>query len=367
LEKSEHLKHRTSGDEAVNLAHDGDVSPPDTTAFMPGQIVAERYRIVRLLGQGGMGKVYEVENVFLQKRFALKVLGSQKESALRRFRLEAKAASRLDHPSLIKVHDFGLIDGEQPFLIMDLVTGVTLSSVLKRAPLTFDAATNIFKQICWGLSYAHRQDVIHRDIKPSNVIIADGTDLEHTSVIIIDFGIAKLNSQAIEANALTRTGELIGTPFYMSPEQCMGTAIDPSSDVYSVGCMLFECLTGLPPFLGDSPLSTMLKHQSEVPPTLEQATLGSKFPDGLQLVLDKLLSKKPGDRYSNLNDLAIDLDRIKSGDQPELGVRSEGNRQARLNPVSVGLCIAMLLFSVLFAFLLNKTSTREALLRQPNA
>jgi len=357
LDKAEHLKHKqTRGSEAANQTPGEEASAHDTPKFAPGQIVADRYRIIRLLGQGGMGKVYEVENVFLQKRFALKVLGSQKETALRRFQQEAKAASRLDHPSLIKVQDFGLLDGAQPFLIMDLVTGVTLSEVIKRAPLTFNEATHVFKQICWGLSYAHRQDLIHRDVKPSNIIISDATDLEHAAVMIIDFGIAKVNSQAIEANALTRTGELIGTPFYMSPEQCMGTAIDPSSDVYSVGCMLFECLTGLPPFLGDSPLSTMLKHQSEAPPTLEQATLGSKFPDGLQLVLDKLLSKKPADRYSNLNDLAIDLDRIKSGDQPLLGARSEDRRQVRWNAMSVGICIAMAVFCVLYTALLTSFS-----------
>jgi len=266
-----------------------------------------------------MGAVYEVENVFIGKRFALKVLNSQTDSAVRRFQIEAKAASRLDHINLLKVYDFGLLDGERPYLLMDLAHGVPLSSVITKKTLSFEAVLNIFRQICAGLNYAHSANVIHRDIKPSNIVVSDPDDLEHTNVVVIDFGIAKLTAQTPSANELTRTGEPIGTPYYMSPEQCMGQPIETSSDIYSVGCLLFECLTGSPPFLGESGLATMMMHQNDKPPTLKQATLGATFPRGTQLVIDKLLEKKPNRRYQNLTELVCDLERIDAGEPPQLG------------------------------------------------
>jgi len=286
--------------------------------FAPGDMVADRYRVENLIGHGGMGAVYEVENVFMKKRFALKVLHVQTDSSVRRFQMEAKAASRLDHPNLLKVHDFGLLAGQHPYLLMDLEHGVPLSAVIEKSPLSYNAVLNIFRQICSGLSYAHSASVIHRDIKPSNIVVSKPDDLEHTDIVIVDFGIAKLTTNTPVANQLTHTGELVGTPYYMSPEQCLGQTIDRRSDIYSVGCVLFECLTAAPPFTADSPFATMMMHQSATPPTLAQATMGESFPAGLQLVIDKLLEKKPEKRYQNLLDLDVDLELIKAGAPPLL-------------------------------------------------
>jgi serine/threonine protein kinase len=287
----------------------------------PGEL-ADRYRIVRLLGKGGMGTVYEVEHVFLQKRFALKLISaiSSSDVTLRRFQQEAKAAALLDYPYLVKVHDFGIVNGDQPFFIMDLIEGSTLSSLIAergRAPL--DTVLTIFKQVCLGLDYAHNQGIVHRDIKPSNILITNFDDPTKLKSVVVDFGIAKLGGDERKTMTLTRTGDIVGTPMYMSPEQCMGLETDHRSDIYSLGCVLFESLTGTPPFMADSALATMMKHHSEQPPTLKEATLGETFPESIQQVINKTLAKKPADRYDNLTELAIDLDRIKAGETVQLG------------------------------------------------
>jgi serine/threonine protein kinase len=283
-------------------------------------IIAGRYRVVSVLGQGGGGTVYKVEQIFLQRAFALKTLNSRKISdvAWRRFSKEAKA-SLLDHPALIKVYDFGFMDDERPFFVMDFVEGETLASLIKKGRLTADTILEIFHQTCLGLGYAHSQGIVHRDIKPSNIMVSNHHSLAEIKVKIVDFGIAKTLAETPEVLALTRTGEVFGTPYYMSPEQCGGTTVDNRSDVYSLGCMLFEAFSGLPPFVGDSALSIMLKHQTQTPITLKEASLGGSFPEGVEKVVSKLLEKDPRMRYQNLFDVASDLTRIRSGDEVQLG------------------------------------------------
>ncbi|HEY9714293.1 MAG TPA: serine/threonine-protein kinase, partial [Chroococcales cyanobacterium] len=254
---------------------------PALAPLQPGQLVAGRYRVIAPIGQGGMGAVYRVEQVFLRQQFALKTISGAgvSDSVWRRFEKEAKAAALLDHPNLVKVRDFGLED--VPFFVMDLVEGETLSALIKAnqaAPgsrLSQAAILEIFAQVSRALGYAHSRGVIHRDIKPSNIIVANSADAKSLKVKVVDFGIAKLvSAEALESMALTRTGEVFGTPFYMSPEQCLGGAIDHRADIYSVGCVLFEALTGLPPFMGDGALTTIMKQQSEAAPTLREASLG---------------------------------------------------------------------------------------------
>ncbi len=303
------------------------IKAPDAALLPLNQIVEGRYRVIALLGEGGMGAVYKVEQIFLKREQALKTLRTSRVSDVswRRFQKEAKAAALLDHPALVKVHDFGLIEEAQPFFVMDLAAGRTLSAIIKeRGALPLDMVTIIFRQLCGGLSYAHDKGIVHRDIKPSNLIIADYGSPQSLKVKIVDFGIAKkLDGEDHETIALTRTGEIFGTPFYMSPEQCLGRAIDLRSDIYSVGCVLFEALTGLPPFFGDTALSTMMQHQSDKPPTLKEATLGQEFPADLEAMVAKLLEKDPRNRYRSLDQLATDIERIAANRPALLGACGE--------------------------------------------
>ncbi|HEY9774465.1 MAG TPA: protein kinase [Planktothrix sp.] len=314
----------------------------------PNEVIAERYRVKEILGRGGMGTVYRVQQIFLGKDVALKTLSSTLSPAMwRRFQKEAKAAARLDHANLVKVQDFGMIADAQPFFVMDLVEGESLSALIRRlGRLPLNTVLEIFRQICLGVGYAHSQSVIHRDIKPGNIIVSNYSKAE-MSVKVVDFGIAKIvDSEDPDSIALTRTGEIFGTPYYMSPEQCLGTAADHRADIYSAGCVLFEALTGLPPFMGDTALSTMMKQQTEKPPTLKEATLGQSFPADLEKVVAKLLQKDARARYESLVDVADDMQRLLDGKPVALGIKQGGTvkqKKIRPIPVVVGSVLAVLL------------------------
>lgn len=283
-----------------------------------GRVINERYKIIEELGRGGMGVVYRVQQVALGREMALKTLDGTdiSDGTWLRFQQEAKATSLLDHPNLISVHDYGIIDGKHPFFVMDLVDGATLSQLIsKNGPLSVEKAIPIFIQVCFGLAYAHELGIVHRDLKPSNIMVLK-SDREDgmTAVKIVDFGIAKLKSpEGIEVQGLTKTGEIFGSPLYMSPEQCLGSKLDHRSDIYSLGCVLFEALAGLPPFMTNSALSTMMMHQTEKPPTLKEATLGKEFPAEIQAIVSRLLEKEPDARYQSLGALAHDLSLLQQG------------------------------------------------------
>ncbi|MBX9952737.1 MAG: serine/threonine protein kinase [Candidatus Obscuribacterales bacterium] len=283
--------------------------------FEIGQVLGGKYEIVSLLGRGGMGAVYRVRHKLLNVELALKTLDSQRlsdASSSRRFQTEAKAAFSLKHPNLVKVHDFGVLENGHPFLVMDLVQGRTLQSLIKeRGQLSLEELEPIFSQLCFGLAHAHHHQVVHRDIKPANIMIVD--EMKRTdegSVKILDFGIAKIvNQDRGEMDALTQTGEIFGSPYYMSPEQCAGETIDQRSDVYSLGCVLFEAITGTPPLVGTNSLRTMMLHVNEKAPSLKEATLGTEFPPAIEKIVAKMLAKSPADRYSDLGMVAIELHR----------------------------------------------------------
>jgi serine/threonine protein kinase len=287
--------------------------PNRTQSFTTGQILGGKYKVLALLGKGGMGTVYHVQQIFLNADLALKVLDGKQhlnESQMRRFKLEAKAAYSLNHPGLVKVHDFGLLDNEQPYLVMDLVAGKTLADYLKEfGPMPLDSACDVFAQAADGLYYAHQQSVIHRDIKPSNIMLLDGTKPGAPGTVkIVDFGIAKLIGEDIgEVQALTRTGEVFGSPLYMSPEQCSGELVDQRTDIYSLGCAFFETLTGTPPHVGVNPLRTMMLHKTEKTPMLRDASLGVDFPQSIELIIQKMLAKAPHERYENLDIAAREI------------------------------------------------------------
>lgn len=306
-----------SGEDPSNLpVYQGDTtlslpSEPLET-LKPGTVLIDKFKIIELLGQGGMGSVYRVEHLLMNQQFALKCLNKfqTEDAGWRRFKNEAKAAHMLDHANLIKVYEFGLLPKGQPFFLMELVEGTTLADEIERlGHLPVERVIKIFIQVAFAIGYAHDSGVVHRDLKPSNIMLmARKSESDAEIVKVVDFGIAKLSGvDAFNQQTLTKTGEIFGSPLYMSPEQCMGIGVDHRSDLYSLGCVIYEALTSAPPFMGESALSTMLKHQSETQASLKEASLGMNFPAGLERVVHKLLEKDPQDRYQSANQLASDL------------------------------------------------------------
>ena len=290
-----------------------------------GQIIDERYVITALVKAGGMGAVYRAHHRTLGKIKAIKVLKQSaltNDSALNRFNNEAKAASSLDHPNLVAVHDFGLTADGEPYLVMDYVDGKSLCEILKDdGPLPAAQVIQVLEQLCDGMQHAHDKGIIHRDIKPSNILVcltASGAP----QVKIVDFGIAKMTSNNWSEQHITRAGEVCGSPPYMSPEQCHGDReLDARSDIYSLGCVTYEALTGVPPFLGDNAMQTMYKHINERPAKMkapEHKLSGSEpeLMDSLEKVVMRALEKDPSLRYQSMAQMRADLESIKGGGAP---------------------------------------------------
>lgn len=331
MSKTPHTPHDLQDKTANTAAREQYDAPVQLPA---GKVIMDKFTVIGHLGTGGMGSVFKVKHIHLQTFYALKCLNHKQgnDAIWRRFENEARAANRLDHPNLIKVHDSGLLHDGQPYFVMDLVEGTTLSQELEgKGTLNLAQALKIFIQVGFALSYAHENGVIHRDIKPSNIMLVKGSSNSLGGTVkVVDFGIAKLTGQdEFNQQTLTRTGEIFGSPLYMSPEQCMGIAVDHRSDLYSLGCVMYEALTGAPPMVGDSALTTMMKHQSEKPMSLTQASMGLEFPESIELIVAKLLEKNPDDRYQKASLLTADLVALEQGSV------SKDNPTISLSPTSV--------------------------------
>lgn len=288
--------------------------------FKSGDTFAGNYRIISLIGQGGMGAVYRVHHMFLNREFALKTIPPEEvtQQSWQRFQLEAKSVAKLEHRNMVKIYDLGVADSRIPFYVMDLLEGESLSERLKRSgSLPVEEVLEVFAQVAEGLAFAHERGFVHRDIKPANIMLTHmGADNQPFKPVIkiLDFGIAKLANPGMhDGAAVTQTGQIFGSPLYMSPEQCRGAEVDPRSDVYSIGCAIYETLTGAPPFMGDTALVTMVKHQKEVPLKLREASMGRDFPHSLEVVVERCLAKDKEDRYQSAVALANDLRTIQSG------------------------------------------------------
>lgn len=273
-----------------------------------GKVFAEKYDIVSLLGEGGMSKVYKARHKLMKRTVAVKLLhesATRDETAKARFQQEAEAASALSHQNVVTVHDFGFTDSGHAFFVMDCLEGRSLEELLMDAQtLPLARIIEIFTQGCDGLEHAHRKGIIHRDIKPSNLVIIkqeDGSDL----VKLVDFGIAKVLTPAAEGERrqLTQTGEVFGTPAYMSPEQCNGTQLDKRTDLYSFGCMMYEALSGEPPFLGNTFINTIVKQLNEAPKSFAEKAPNVNVPPAIEAVVMKCLEKNPEDRYGSAQEL----------------------------------------------------------------
>ena len=263
-----------------------------------------------------MGAVFACRHVTLNKDYALKLLSAEEltEEAWARFVLEAKALARLNHPGIVGIHNMGIDKSQCPYYVMDLIDGYGLDTLIaKNRCLPVEQALDIFIQVAEAIGSAHQHDVIHRDIKPSNMMIEENPKLGTTSVKIVDFGIARLTKQGAVAQSQTATGMIFGTPYYMSPEQCEGKRVDARSDIYSLGCALFETLTGRPPFVGDNSFQTFMLHQTENPPRLNSILPAVHFSPALEIAIQKMLNKHADERYQNMDQLKHDLERIRDG------------------------------------------------------
>jgi hypothetical protein len=263
-----------------------------------GSVVAERYHILKKLGEGGMGTVYLAEHVKMGRKAALKVMNpgmNQDPDAIARFNREAANASRLNHPNVCAIYDFGETPEGLIYLAMEFIEGESLTSLIeKNGTLAAPRAASIIHQAADALSLAHDYGIVHRDLKPDNIMISrnrDGSDL----VKVVDFGIAKASSS--DAQKVTKTGLVVGTPEYMSPEQLAGDKLDGRSDIYSLGLVAFNCLTGKLPFPSNSAQEAMIMRLTDFPKTLAEIKPDMDWPVELQNVMDKALARDADERY----------------------------------------------------------------------
>lgn len=285
----------------------------------------EPYETIALIGEGGMGTVYKVKDKYRDQFFAIKLLKPELASdlaSLKRFEKEAEAATKLTHENLVTVYQHGTTNDGTPFLVMEILGGENLGEFLKqRGPLPLDQALELVTQIAEALKHVHKAGIVHRDLKPSNIIL-QSSDPSNLKIKLADFGIASALKDSSEgAETLTKTGDIVGSPSYMSPEQCLGQSPDFSSDLYSLGCVIFAVLTTKPPFEGSNPVQIILQHINAEPPKLRRDLVQTdeKFRQ-LQAVLTKCLAKDKTDRYSSVSQFMEDLERVKTGEvvQPKL-------------------------------------------------
>ncbi|MCC6980670.1 MAG: protein kinase [Candidatus Melainabacteria bacterium] len=288
-------------------------SPVGAVLLAEGQVVANRYKILAQIGEGGMGSVYKAQDLFLKRTVALKLLHSeiaQKPVLVQRFQKEVEATAKLAHDGIVKVQDMGLSESGAPFMVMDLIDGKGLDEILKeKGHLPVEESLRIAHQIADAIGHAHERGVVHRDLKPSNVIVLKDASGKST-IKIVDFGIAKLLESEGENDKLTKTGDIFGSPQYMSPEQCRGEALDQRADIYSIGCVLFEMLTGKTAFCAENAVQTILKHLNEARPELDKKLA---VPSSVVAIIDKCLEKKKEERYGSCTSLKSDIEKAASG------------------------------------------------------
>lgn len=285
---------------------------------MIGKVVHERYRILEPLSAGGWAKVYLAQHLSLGKKVAFKILNTdlaEQEDKRKRFEFEAQCASKIDHPNIGRIFDYGLFEGRRPFIVMELLSGATLEEYLaEKRSMKPDEFKRIFSQLIYGMAAAHAASLVHRDLKPSNVMFAN-TSFDELKVKILDFGIAKsVDSSPESASAhLTNTGEILGTPAYMSPEQITGRKVDQRSDIYALACMMYECGCGRRPFEALNAFEVMVKHCQENPKSIAMQLAERKFPSKLDSFILRCLNKNPDERFADAKEMHEAFEQVWQG------------------------------------------------------
>ena len=262
-----------------------------------------KYEIVGKLGQGAMGEVFRAHDPVLNRAVAVKRISAgldADEMVRKRFQREAQSAALLSHPNIITVYELG-IEGDQLFMAMELLDGVDLKHAIAARQMTLDEKIGVVQQICEGLAFAHAHDIVHRDLKPANIHILPGGKVK-----IMDFGLARLSG-----SEMTTTGMVMGTPHYMSPEQVKGQKADARSDIFALGCVFYELLSGHKPFDAESMHGVLYKIMQEEPTPVREAAPGT--PEALAHIVEKALAKNPDERFPNAGDLLVALRQARSG------------------------------------------------------
>ena len=300
----------------VSTAADRSIPLPlDACIGLTGRTLSGRYRICGLLAHGGMGAIYEAEHLTTGRRYAIKALLDQAASSdeiVRRFEREAMATQRLAHPNLVQVLDVGAVEDATLYLVMELVAGPTLREVLASGPLAARRSLVIARQILEGIGHAHTVGLVHRDLKPENVMLARAgmPGNEYEQVKVLDFGIVKLLgglAAELAADKLTRTGVVSGTPAYMALEQALGRLVDGRADLYSLGIIVFEMLTGAAPYRSTDAM-TLMRMQAAAPiPTLASVAWPHATP-ALEHLVARSLAKQPDDRFRDATAMIAAID-----------------------------------------------------------
>jgi serine/threonine protein kinase len=340
----------------VFLARDSSMPPDPFDENLIGTVIAGHFEILSKIGEGGMSVVYLARHQLMNKRVAIKMLhphmvGSKQSRD--RFRQEAQAVSQIDHRNVVRILDFGITSSNRPYIVMDFLDGSALADVIKDSgPLEIERAIPLFIELAEALEFAHGKGVVHRDLKPSNVILVKNEDYSSEQPKIVDFGIAKLlPHEGADAAALTQTGDVFGSPLYMSPEQCKGEKLDGRADIYSMGCLMYETLTGKPPINGANMLEILYRHMNEMPPPMKTACPSNPVPQRIEAIIFKALAKEQGDRQQSMRQLREELQEYQNSQDGPLSFIRSGwslyrSRQKRISTrekLSVAVSAAALL------------------------
>jgi eukaryotic-like serine/threonine-protein kinase len=282
-----------------------------------GSIIDGRYKVETVLGEGGMGVVYRCSHTIIGKKLALKVLRAdlaRDTEVTERFLNEAKSASAIGNPHIIDISDFGQFPDGSTYFVMEFLTGRALTATGENGErMSMDRILKVARQLAEGLSAAHAAGIVHRDLKPDNIFLVQ-RGAEQDFVKILDFGIAKVSTSE---GKLTRAGAVFGTPHYMSPEQAAGTSVDQRGDIYSLGVILYELVSGRVPFDADNFMGVLTQHMYKAPLLLHDATPNPELlPPGLESIVMKCLAKRPEQRYASMQQLVADLDKVAAGLRP---------------------------------------------------
>lgn len=296
-----------------------------------GRTLADRYQVEELIGTGGTSMVYRAQHNQLQRTVAIKMLKAHlvtEEESKKRFEQEARAVSCLTHPHVVTIYDVGVTRYGEPYIVMEYLNGTSIAQFLsENGPMDWRRALPIFIGAASALSHAHKKTVIHRDVKPSNIMMVP-TEEEPDFVKIVDFGMAKLRSLTGEFQRVTKTGEVFGSPAYMSPEQCTGRKLDERTDLYSLGVVMYEVLVGRPPFKERSAIETIRRHIKEAPPNFSDLNPDLNVPSKVHNIVFKCLAKSADDRYQTMDELKAALESVLEDETVDLSTRPGMGRAA---------------------------------------
>lgn len=312
---------------------DGGILVPSSVDELVGTTLSGLYEIMGIIGRGGTSVVYKARHALMDRLVAIKMLlwssdGLREEKRIRRFQQEARTASRLNHPHIATLYDFGISPQGQPFLVMEYIEGHSLEELIHTGgAMQVERALRLFIQITDAMEHAHQRGVVHRDLKPSNFILAmpkDGTTEE--SIKVVDFGVAELISDRMQDSNMQLAEQVFGSPLYMSPEQCLNKNIDSRCDIYCLGVSMYQVLTARLPFLGNTLVEVMSKHISEIPPTFRKAAPNLQIPKSVEEAVMRALRKVPAQRHQSMKSLREQLQSASSGSGKEVLV----NRKIRV-------------------------------------